>query len=143
MVLDPNGGHDIAVNGMNSTMNHQLQEAIACTSEKAAGARGGKRKYGNKLWRHPFKRRILVPYRIAMAIAVMEMGISEYSVIARAVGLTAKEVERVDIADDTSVRQLALARIPAGVYFKLDHFVRCPKCLGDVRIAPCVACRSS
>ncbi|OHB65973.1 MAG: hypothetical protein A2V70_18015 [Planctomycetes bacterium RBG_13_63_9] len=73
----------------------------------------------------------------------MEMGISEYSVIARAVGLTVEEVERVDRAEDSSVRQLAVARIPVGESFKLDNYVRCPKCQAEVGLAPCVACRSS
>ncbi len=114
-----------------------------CAPEEAAGARserGGKR---SRPWRHPLKRSIEVPYRIAAAIAVMEMGISEYAVIARAVGLTVEEVERVDMAEDPSVRRLAVARIPVGESFKLDNRVRCPKCQAEVRLAPCVACRSS
>jgi len=73
----------------------------------------------------------------------MEMGISEYSVIAHAVGLTVQEVERVDMVEDLAVRQLALARIPVGESFKLDNYVRCPKCRAEVGVAPCVACRSS
>jgi hypothetical protein len=112
-------------------------------SGKAVSKHGGRRKRRNRLWRHPFKHCIRVPYRIAAAIAVIEMGISEYSVIARAVGLTVEEVERVDMAEDASVRRLIVARIPVGEWFKLDDFVRCPKCLAKVRLAPCVACRSS
>ena len=100
------------------------------------------RKRRTSLWRHPLKRSIQVPYRIAAAIAVMEMGISEYSVIARAVGLTVEEVERVDMVEDSAVRQLALAGIPVGESFKLDNRVRCPKCQAEVGLAPCIACRS-
>jgi len=121
----------------------QLRVVGVCASDETAGARGGKRTRRNKLWRHPHKRYIEVPYRIAAAVAVMEMGISEYSVIARAVGLTVDEVERVDMAEDSSVRQLAVARIPVGESFKLDNYVRCPKCQAEVGLAPCVACRSS
>ena len=130
---------------MNPMMGEQTQLRVVgvCASEETAGARGGKRNHRNKLWRHPLKRYIQVPYRIAAAIAVMEMGISEYSVIARAVGLTVEEVERVDMAEDSSVRQLAVARIPVGESFKLDSYVRCPKCQAEVGLAPCVACRSS
>jgi len=113
-----------------------------CASQEAAGPRGGKRNQRNKLWRHPLERHIEVPYRIAAAIAVMEMGVSEYSVIASAVGLTVEEVERVDMAEDSAVRQLALTRIPVGESFKLDNYVRCPKCEAEVGIAPCIACRS-
>ena len=120
----------------------RLRVVGVCASEGTANARGGKRKPRSKLWRHPLEHCIQVPYRIAAAIAVMEMGISEYSVIAKAVGLTVKEVERVDMVEDSAVRQLALAGIPVGESFKLDNRVRCPKCQARVRLAPCVACHS-
>jgi hypothetical protein len=94
------------------------------------------------MWRHPSKPHIEVPYRVAAAIAVMEMGISDYAVIANAVGLTIDEVERVDMVEDPAVRQLALVRIPAGETFRLSHRVRCPKCQARVGLVPCVACRS-
>jgi hypothetical protein len=110
--------------------------------DETAGARGGRRNRRSRLWQHPLKHYIQVPYRIAAAIAVMEMGICEYTVIARAVGLTVEEVRRVDAVEDSSVRQLALARIPAGEYFKLDNRVSCPKCRAKVGLAPCVACQS-
>ncbi|MBN2022435.1 MAG: hypothetical protein JW809_06535 [Pirellulales bacterium] len=105
-------------------------------------ARGGKRERRSRPWRHPLKRHIEVPYRVAAAIAVMEMGVSEYSTIAHAVGLTLEEVERVDMVEDAAVRQLALARIPEGEWFKLAHRIRCPKCQATVGVVPCVACRS-
>ena len=120
----------------------QLRVVGSCASEENACARAGKRNYRIKLWRHPFKRYIEVPYRIAAAIAVMEMGVSQYSVIANAVGLTIDEVERIDMVEDSAVRQLALARIPVGESFKLDNRVRCPKCQAEVGLAPCIACRS-
>lgn len=111
-------------------------------SEALASTPAAKRNRRNKLWRHPLQRSIEVPYRVAAAIAVMEMGISEYSVIAKAVGLSVEEVERVDRVEDASVRQLALAKIPIDVSFKLDNRVRCPRCQAEVGLAPCVACRS-
>jgi hypothetical protein len=101
---------------------------------------GEKRNRRRRPWRHPLEPRIEVPYRVAAAIAVMEMGISEYSVIAAAVGLTIEEVERVDMAEDPAVRRLALAGIPVGESFKLSRRVRCPKCQAKVGIAPCIAC---
>lgn len=70
----------------------------------------------------------------------MQMGIVEYSVIAEAVGLTVEEVEQIDTATDRGVRQLAVAGIPCGEYFKLDCRVRCPKCQALVGLAPCVTC---
>ncbi len=120
----------------------RLRVVGVCASEGTASARGGKRNHRNKLWRHPLNRYIEVPYRIAAAIAVMEMGVSEYSVIANAVGLTVEEVERVDMVEDSAVRQLALAGIPVGESFKLDSCIRCPRCQATVGLAPCVACRS-
>ena len=70
----------------------------------------------------------------------MEMGIADYSVIARAVGLTVEEVERINMAEDPSVRQLAVVGIPAGEFFRLDDRVRCPKCQARLSLAPCLAC---
>jgi hypothetical protein len=111
-------------------------------SDDTVRARGGKRNRQTKSWQHPLKRHVRVPYRIAAAIAVMEMGISDYAVIAEAVGLTVEEVRRIDSAEDPFVRQLAVARMPVGEFFKLVTRVRCPKCHGDVRVAPCVGCCS-
>lgn len=107
---------------------------------KAPRARGGRRNPRDRVWQHPRKLQIQVPYRVAAAIAVMEMGVSDYSVIAGAVGLTVDEVERVDMAEDPSVRQLAVAGIPAGEFFRLDSRLRCPKCQANLSIAPCLAC---
>jgi len=109
-------------------------------SNEAARTRGGTRRRRSRPWQHPMKLHIEVPYRVAAAIAVMEMGISDYSVIAGAVGLTVEEVERVDMAEDPSVRQLAVVGIPAGEFFRLDDRVRCPKCQAKLSIAPCLAC---
>ena len=109
-------------------------------SNEAPRARGGRRNPRDRLWQHPRKLQIQVPYRVAAAIAVMEMGISDYSVIAGAVGLTVEEVERVDMAEDPSVRQLAVVGIPPGEFFRLDDRVRCPKCQAKLSIAPCLAC---
>jgi hypothetical protein len=73
----------------------------------------------------------------------MEMGISEYRLIAEAVGLTEAEVGDIDTATDSSVRRLAVVGIPMGEFFKLDRRLRCPKCQATVVIAPCVSCRRS
>jgi hypothetical protein len=130
---------------MNPMMGDEVERLAAdvCASNEAAPAQEGKRNRRRRLWRHPLKLYIEVPYRVAAAIAVMEMGISDYSVIAGAVGLTVEEVERIDMAEDSSVRLLAVAGIPAGEFFKLDNRVRCPKCQAKLRIAPCIACHSS
>ena len=74
-----------------------------------------------KPWRHPLHRAIEVPYRVAAAIAVMEMGISEYRLIAEAVGLTEAEVRDIDTAKDSLVRQLAVVGIPMGEFFKFIY----------------------
>ena len=111
-------------------------------SDDTVRARGGRRNRQAKSWQHPLDRRIKVPYRIAAAIAVMEMGVRDHAVIAEAVGLTVEEVRRVDSAEESSVRQLAVARIPVGEFFKLVARVRCPTCGSDVGVAPCVGCCS-
>jgi hypothetical protein len=116
-------------------------EDLRPASDAALG-HGDKTSRRTRTWRDPREPRIEVPYRVAAAIAVMEMGISEYSVIASAVGLTIEEVERVDMVEDPAVRQLALARIPAGELFRLSRRVRCPKCQANVGLVPCIACRS-
>jgi hypothetical protein len=112
----------------------RADERTSASNEKGSGRR--------RPWRHPFAPRIKVPYRVAAAIAVMQMGISDYSVIADAVGLTVEEVERIDMVEDPAVRRLALAGIPAGESFKLRRRVRCPRCQAKVGLAPCIACHS-
>ncbi len=68
------------------------------------------------------------------------MGITDYERIGAAVGLNATEVERIDMAEDKSIRQLCLAGVPYGHYFTLEAHIRCPKCSGMITLAPCVAC---
>ncbi len=93
-------------------------------------------------WRHPRNRKVVLPYRTAAAVALMEMGISDYGVIAEAVGLSTQEIKRIDKAEDEPVRLLSTLGIPSGEYFKLEKEVRCPKCHARVVLAPCVACHS-
>lgn len=129
---------------MNPMIGDEAERLVADVraSHEGASAHGGKGNRRSRLWQHPLKLCIEVPYRVASAIAVMEMGISDYSVIAGAVGLTVEEVERIDMAEDSSVRLLAVAGIPAGEFFKLDNRVRCPKCKARLSIVPCIACHS-
>jgi hypothetical protein len=95
-----------------------------------------------RTWRHPFHRSIEVPYSTALVMAMIQMGVSDYAVIAKAAGLHVAEVRRIDMVEDRAVRQLGLAGIPHGVYFKLHEKVRCPKCNALVRMAPCIACNT-
>lgn len=95
-----------------------------------------------RTWRHPFQRAIEVPYSTAVVMAMIQMGVSDYAVIARATGLRVADVRRIDMVEDCAVRQLGLAGIPHGVYFKLQEKVRCPKCKALVRMAPCIACHA-
>ena len=91
-------------------------------------------------WRHPLKHDLVVPYRAAAVVALMEMGIADYAVLAQALSMTVEEVARIDSAEDGSIRELCVAKIPYGEYFKLDEEIRCPKCNAMIRVAPCVAC---
>jgi len=93
--------------------------------------------------RRPIQKNNKLPHTSAAAIAVMEMGISDYSVIAGAVGLSEEEVEQIDMSDDSRIRKLGSRGIPFGEYFHLRSKIRCPKCSASITIAPCVACTSS
>ena len=99
-----------------------------------------KKKLKRSDWRHPLKHDLVVPYRVAAVVALMEMGITDYAEIAHAVGLTVEEVASIDLTEDASIRQLCVEKIPYGEYFKLDEEIRCPKCNAMIRVAPCVAC---
>lgn len=120
-------------------------EALISDPSRHSGAvvryMGSKRPPRDKTWRHPSNRAIAVPPRAAAAIAVMEMGISDYNEIAEAVGLSVADVKRIDAAEDRCIRDLGILGIPDGFYFNLSKKVRCRKCYAWVTIAPCVACR--
>jgi hypothetical protein len=139
VVATPPGGGSTRIR-----MPDQPKQLVQGTrrSDDTVRARGGKRNRQTKSWQHPLNRHVRVPYRIAATTAVMEMGIPDYAVIAEAVGLTVEEVRRIDSAEDSSVRQLAVAGIPVGEFFKLVARVRCPRCGNDVGVAPCVGCCS-
>ncbi len=93
-------------------------------------------------WRHPNDAQVRVPRKTAAAIAVMEMGVTDYRVIAEAVGLEVDEVKQIDLATEGPVRRLGVQGIPAGEFFNLRTTICCPKCGAKVTIAPCVACSS-
>jgi hypothetical protein len=76
----------------------------------------------------------------ATAIALIEMGVADYHVLAGATGLSEDAIQQIDMAEDKAVRQLGVVGIPHGVYFRLMEKVRCPSCEAFVTIAPCVAC---
>lgn len=92
------------------------------------------------VWRHPTNAKVTLPYASAAVIALIELGLSDYSVIAEAVGLNVEDVQRIDNAEDVVVRQLAVEGLPHGEYFKLRARIRCPKCNGLIVIAPCISC---
>jgi hypothetical protein len=118
-----------------TTVDSEMTKPLTKQSEAAKKPR-------RRPWRHPTQRGIKVPYAAAAAISLMEMGITDYERIAAAVGLSAAEVERIDMAEDKSIRQLCLAGVPYGHYFTLEAHIRCPKCSGMITLAPCVACDS-
>ena len=93
-----------------------------------------------RAWRHPSKDGLVVPCKYAAAIAVMQMGISDFRTIALAVDLEVMQVEQIDSAQDPLVRELALEGIPVGEFFKLRSQIVCPTCNRSVSLAPCLAC---
>ncbi len=94
-------------------------------------------------WQHPDDPQILVSRRCATAIALMQMGVSDFGLIAKAVGLEVDVIEQIDAAGDRTIRALAVAGIPRGEFFKLRIHVHCPRCNGQVYTAPCVLCAQS
>ncbi|OHB86365.1 MAG: hypothetical protein A2V98_17025 [Planctomycetes bacterium RBG_16_64_12] len=114
----------------------EITEAVSPMTDKPDQKKRPKR----TAWRHPADRDLVVPYRAAAVVALMEIGISDYSVIANALSLTVEEVRWIDSAEDGSIRRLSVETIPYGEYFKLDAEIRCPKCNAMIRVVPCVAC---
>jgi hypothetical protein len=112
-------------------------------SEKLKTAESFAGKVDGPLWRHPTDRRIVLPYRFAAAVALMQSGMEDFSVIAAAVGLKVVQVRQIDTAQTPAVRLLALKGIPAGQFFRLQTHVRCPSCRSLIFTAPCVACSSA
>lgn len=103
-------------------------------------ARSHSREPLGKPWRHPTDHDIQLPSRVAATIALMGMGLTDFTMIASLVGLTVEQVRSVDEADDPAIRKLAVVGIPSGGRFKLRGTVRCPKCHGNVSTVPCVTC---
>jgi hypothetical protein len=96
-----------------------------------------------KLWRHPTHRDIELPYKVAAAVVLMGMGVTDFLAIAALVGLTEEDVESVDSAEDPTIRKLASVGVPGGDGFKIRGPVRCPKCHANISIVPCVTCGSA
>lgn len=81
-----------------------------------------------------------LPRRAPAVIALMEMGVRDFSAIADATGLTVDDVKEIESADDRKIRRIASQGTPPGTYLPLTKPVRCPTCNGMVTMAPCVAC---
>ena len=96
-----------------------------------------------KLWRHPTDRDIELPDRVAAAIVLMGMGVTDLCEIAALVGLTVGSVRSVDEGQDPTIRKLAVVGVPGGGRFKLLGQVRCPKCHANIMSVPCVACSTT
>lgn len=114
--------------------SHSLHASHSLDDESAQPEESG------RIWRHPLHRSIKVPYATAVAMALIQMGVRDYAVIARAACLRVEDVRRIDMTEDCRVRQLGVAGIPHGVYFRLHERVRCPRCKALVKMAPCIAC---
>ena len=91
-------------------------------------------------WRDPRKRGFELPYQMAAAVAVMQMGVRDFQVIAAAVGLSVDEIAKIDRADDDTVRHLAISGFPPGERLRLREAIRCPRCRGRTQVAPCALC---
>lgn len=81
-----------------------------------------------------------LPLRVETALAIMQMGISDYTTIALSVGLTEKQVERIDLSDDERIRELAVSGVSPKKHYRLVRPLRCPKCRGLITTVPCLVC---
>ena len=82
-----------------------------------------------------------IPRRTAAVVALMQTGIRDHAEIASAVGLTIREVIRIDLSRDPHIRRLGVDGIPPGEFFHLRRSVRCPRCAAWITVAPCVTCQ--
>jgi len=81
-----------------------------------------------------------LPLRVEAALAVMQMGVSDYAQIASSVGLTEEQVESIDMSDDVRIRSLAAHGVCPDKRYRLVRPLRCPKCRGRITVAPCLTC---
>jgi hypothetical protein len=97
--------------------------------EKQGTAASEKRAFPNRL-----------PLRVETALAVMQMGVTDYAEIASTVGLTEEQVERIDLSEDVRIRSLAARGLSPEKRYRLVRPLRCPKCRSRITIAPCLTC---
>ena len=81
-----------------------------------------------------------LPLRVEAALAVMQMGFSDYAEIASAVGLSEEQVESIDMSEDVRIRSAAAHGLSPEKRYRLVRPLRCPKCRGRITIAPCLTC---
>lgn len=94
-------------------------------------------------WQHPDYPEISVNPRIAAAIVLMRMGMTDLGQLARATGLSQRRIAELDEASDPVVRHLAVVGVPPGHFFPLRDSAQCPQCLHRVTVVPCVSCAAA
>jgi hypothetical protein len=82
-----------------------------------------------------------LPTRVEAALAVMQMGVTDYATIASTVGLPQEDIIEIDHADDHRIRRLAVRGLDPEKRFHLVRPIRCPKCRNRITIIPCLTCR--
>jgi hypothetical protein len=82
-----------------------------------------------------------LPTRVEAALAVMQMGVTDYATIASTVGLLQEDVIEIDQADDHRIRRLAVRGLDPEKRFHLVRPIRCPKCRHRITVVPCLTCR--
>jgi hypothetical protein len=83
-----------------------------------------------------------LPSRVEAALAVMQMGVSDYALIASTVGLECEDVAEIDHSEDCRIRDLAVRGVDPAKRFHLVRPLRCPKCRNRITVAPCITCHS-
>ena len=82
-----------------------------------------------------------LPRRVEAALAMMQMGVSDYATIASTVGLEEADVIEIDHSDDQRIRRIAIQGVDPEKQFHLMRPIRCPKCRNRITVAPCLTCR--
>ena len=81
-----------------------------------------------------------LPNNKMAALAMVLSGFTDLQLIADSTGLTLREVQEIEGANDPRVQRFINEGLPAGELYRLRNAVKCPTCAGRVYLVPCVLC---
>lgn len=74
------------------------------------------------------------------ALAMMQTGFTDLSLIAKAVRLPLLKVMEIEQADDLNVRRIVANGIPDDFVYHIHGHVKCRTCGGRINKVPCIVC---